>query len=84
MSLVSRPWSRPALPAPPPEPEWCRTQHLTYRRHGWPATGFLEPVFYLLSIGVGVGALVGPIPLGDGQSVSYAEFVAPACSRSRR
>jgi lipooligosaccharide transport system permease protein len=52
---------------------------LTYRRQ-WVAfaTGFLEPVFYLLSIGVGVGALVGRIPLGDGRSVPYAEFVAPA------
>lgn len=52
---------------------------LTYRRQ-WVAfaTGFLEPVFYLLSIGVGVGALVGRVPLGDGRSVPYAEFVAPA------
>jgi lipooligosaccharide transport system permease protein len=52
---------------------------LTYRRQ-WVAlmTGFLEPVFYLLSIGVGVGALVGRIPVGDGRTVAYAEFVAPA------
>ena len=28
------------------------------------STGFFEPVFYLLSIGIGVGALVGRIPLG--------------------
>jgi lipooligosaccharide transport system permease protein len=52
---------------------------MTYRRQ-WVAfaTGFLEPVFYLLSIGVGVGALVGRVPLGDGRTVAYAEFVAPA------
>jgi lipooligosaccharide transport system permease protein len=52
---------------------------MTYRRQ-WIAfaTGFLEPVFYLLSIGVGVGALVGRVPLGDGRTVAYAEFVAPA------
>jgi lipooligosaccharide transport system permease protein len=52
---------------------------ITYKRQ-WLAfaTGFFEPVFYLLSIGVGVGALVGPIAIGDGRTVSYAEFVAPA------
>ncbi len=42
------------------------------------ATGFLEPVAYLFSIGVGVGALVGDITLADGEVVRYAEFVAPA------
>lgn len=41
-------------------------------------TGFLEPVFYLLSIGVGVGALVGDLTLPDGRVVAYAAFVAPA------
>lgn len=42
------------------------------------ATGFLEPVLYLFSIGVGVGQLIGDLPLPDGRVVSYAEFVAPA------
>ena len=42
------------------------------------ATGFLEPVLYLFSIGIGVGALVGDLPLPDGRVVSYAAFVAPA------
>jgi lipooligosaccharide transport system permease protein len=41
-------------------------------------TGFLEPVLYLFSIGVGVGALVGDLTLPDGRVVSYAAFVAPA------
>jgi lipooligosaccharide transport system permease protein len=41
-------------------------------------SGFFEPVLYLLSIGVGVGALVGSFELGDGRVVSYAAFVAPA------
>jgi len=41
-------------------------------------TGFLEPVLYLFSIGVGVGALVGDLTLPDGEVVSYAAFVAPA------
>jgi lipooligosaccharide transport system permease protein len=39
-------------------------------------TGFLEPVFYLFSIGVGVGALVDGFDVG-GHQVSYAAFVAP-------
>ncbi|WDZ84741.1 ABC transporter permease [Micromonospora cathayae] len=41
-------------------------------------SGFLEPVFYLFSIGIGVGALVGDFTLPDGRVVSYATFVAPA------
>jgi lipooligosaccharide transport system permease protein len=41
-------------------------------------SGFLEPVLYLLSIGVGVGALVGDLRLSGGQLVPYAAFVAPA------
>ena len=39
--------------------------------------GFAEPVLYLLSIGVGVGALVGDVQLGGGRSVPYQVFVAP-------
>ncbi|GGJ75996.1 hypothetical protein GCM10010123_02460 [Pilimelia anulata] len=41
-------------------------------------SGVLEPVFYLLSIGVGVGSLVGDLPLADGRRVPYAAYVAPA------
>lgn len=41
-------------------------------------SGFLEPVLYLFSIGIGVGALIGDITLPGGRVVSYAEFVAPA------
>ena len=36
----------------------------------------LEPVFFLLSIGVDVGALVGDVALPSGQMVSYRSFVA--------
>lgn len=39
--------------------------------------GFFEPVFYLLAIGVGLGAMIGDITLADGTSVPYAAFVAP-------
>ncbi len=50
---------------------------LVYRRT-WPLllTGFFEPFFYLLSIGLGLNHLVGSITVG-GQSVPYATFVAP-------
>jgi lipooligosaccharide transport system permease protein len=39
-------------------------------------TGFLEPVFYLFSIGIGVGALITTFEF-NGQEIPYAEFVAP-------
>jgi lipooligosaccharide transport system permease protein len=40
-------------------------------------SGFFEPLFYLVGIGIGVGTLVGDIEVG-GRDVSYQEFVAPA------
>ncbi|HEX4687184.1 MAG TPA: ABC transporter permease [Nocardioides sp.] len=39
-------------------------------------TGFLEPVFYLFSIGIGVGKLIQSFEL-NGHAIPYAEFVAP-------
>jgi lipooligosaccharide transport system permease protein len=39
-------------------------------------TGFLEPVFYLFSIGIGVGKLIHAFEF-NGHSIPYAEFVAP-------
>ena len=39
-------------------------------------TGFLEPVFYLFSIGIGVGKLIHSFDV-DGHTIPYAEFVAP-------
>ena len=49
-------------------------------RHLWMPflTGVLEPLFYLLSVKVGLGTLVGPVTGPGGRPVSYAEFVAPA------
>jgi lipooligosaccharide transport system permease protein len=40
-------------------------------------TGFLEPVLYLFSIGIGVGQLIDTFEF-HGAAVPYAEFVAPA------
>jgi lipooligosaccharide transport system permease protein len=54
-------------------------QWMINRAGGWHilVTGFFEPLFYLLSIRIGFGALVGDVEDG-GQIVPYAEFVAPA------
>lgn len=41
------------------------------------ATGGVEPVLFLLSIGIGVGQLVGDLPGPSGRPVSYEKFVAP-------
>ncbi len=50
---------------------------LVYRR-SWIfiVSGFFEPLFYLLSIGIGLSHLVGPISV-DGRLVAYTAFVAP-------
>ena len=64
----------------------ARRPHRLLERHwiinrsgGWMivVSGFFEPLFYLLSIRVGFGSLVGDITDGD-RVISYAEFVAPA------
>ncbi len=49
-------------------------------RHGWIVilSGFFEPLFYLGSIGFGLGALVGSVTGPGGQPISYQLFVAPA------
>jgi lipooligosaccharide transport system permease protein len=41
-------------------------------------SGFFEPVFYLFSIGVGIGKLVGTVTGPDGHVLRYTVFVAPA------
>jgi lipooligosaccharide transport system permease protein len=49
---------------------------MIYRRSITPlAFGLIEPVMYLLTIGFGVGTLVGAVP---GVNVRYPAFVAPA------
>jgi lipooligosaccharide transport system permease protein len=52
---------------------------LTASRRTWPAfaSGFLEPVFYLVAMGQGLGSLVGTLPAPDGRAISYAAFIAP-------
>ncbi|EPD86794.1 lipooligosaccharide transport system permease [Microbacterium sp. oral taxon 186 str. F0373] len=41
-------------------------------------SGFFEPVFYLASMGIGLGALIGDVETAQGASISYAAFIAPA------
>jgi lipooligosaccharide transport system permease protein len=57
-------------------------------RRGWLATrssnwlvilsGFFEPIFYLLSLGIGLGSLVGAVTTSTGHAIPYAAFIAPA------
>ena len=60
-------------------PSWRRSARMVQRnllvyKHGWMIifSGFFEPLFYLLSLGLGLGAMVPRIG-----GVSYAAFVAP-------
>jgi lipooligosaccharide transport system permease protein len=55
-------------------------RHARVYRHTWLVlvSGIFEPLFYLLSIGVGLGKLVGTVAGPGGQMVGYASFVAPA------
>jgi lipooligosaccharide transport system permease protein len=55
-------------------------RHARVYRHTWLVlvSGIFEPLFYLLSIGVGLGHLVGGVVGPGGQVVGYTSFVAPA------
>jgi len=55
-------------------------RHARAYRRGWSmlVSGFFEPLFYLLSIGIGISKLVGTVVGPGGQAISYTSFVAPA------
>lgn len=55
-------------------------RHARVYRHTWTVliSGFFEPLFYLLSIGVGIGKLVGTVTGPGGHPVGFSSFVAPA------
>jgi lipooligosaccharide transport system permease protein len=55
-------------------------RNLYVYRHGWMVilSGFFEPLFYLLSIGFGLGRLVGAVPGPGGAPIPYQLFIAPA------
>jgi lipooligosaccharide transport system permease protein len=54
-------------------------RHARLYRRMWllVVSGALEPLFYLLSVGVGIGGLIGTVTGPSGQPVPYREFVAP-------
>jgi lipooligosaccharide transport system permease protein len=61
--------------APSPRRSWRMVQrNLVVYRHLWMVvfSGFFEPLFYLLGIGVGLGGMIG-----EADGVPYAAFVAP-------
>ena len=84
VSAVQTATARLALAAVPRGPRaWPATscgRNMTAFRRAWLLllSGFVEPVFYLFSIGVGLGALVGDVTTDGGSTVPYAAFVAPA------
>ncbi|MCC2594228.1 ABC transporter permease [Tessaracoccus sp. OS52] len=41
-------------------------------------SGFLEPVLYLLAMGLGLGGMIGELNDPSGNPVSYAAYIAPA------
>jgi lipooligosaccharide transport system permease protein len=55
-------------------------RNLYVYKHTWLVllSGFVEPLFYLLGIGYGLGSLIGTISGPAGQPISYQLFVAPA------
>jgi lipooligosaccharide transport system permease protein len=54
-------------------------RNLMVHRHRWTilAFGVIEPILYLLSIGQGVGQLIGPLD-SLGPAVTYPQYIAPA------
>jgi lipooligosaccharide transport system permease protein len=54
-------------------------RHARLYRRMWliVVAGAAEPLFYMLSVGVGIGGLIGTVTGPGGQAVPYREFVAP-------
>ncbi len=63
-----------------PRSRSCSAGSWRRARRSWVVvlSGFFEPVFYLLSMGIGLGALIGTVETTTGLEVSYAAFIAPA------
>ncbi len=55
-------------------------RHARAYGHAWLvfASGVFEPLFYLLSVGLGLGVLIGKVPGPGGHLIPYRDFVAPA------
>lgn len=84
MTTLTQPAAAPGALATAWQRIW-RARRLVERnimvyRHQWMIilSGVFEPIFYLLGIGLGLGAIIQEVPLPDGRVVAYAAFVAPA------
>ena len=57
-------------------------RHARAYRHAWLvfASGVFEPLFYLLSLGLGLGVLIGKVPGPAGASSRTGSSSRPACS----
>ena len=55
-------------------------RHARAYRRAWLLllSGIFEPLFYLLSVGVGIGSLVGSVRGPGGHLIGFTSFVAPA------
>jgi lipooligosaccharide transport system permease protein len=74
VQAVARPFALPTRPT-----RMVERNMMVYRRTFMVIlSGFFEPLFYLFSMGFGVGSLIGGVALDNGQVVAYAAFVAPA------
>jgi lipooligosaccharide transport system permease protein len=58
-------------------------RHARAYRRAWMVfvSGVFEPLFYLLSVGLGLGVLVGKVPGPAGSSSRTGSSSRPACSR---
>ena len=76
MTLTTR--ILPPLLAGSRAPRLIERNVMVYRRT-WIVlvSGFFEPLFYLLGIGFGLGALIGSVPGPNGHPIPYGVFVAP-------
>jgi lipooligosaccharide transport system permease protein len=84
MTAITQPTATPGALATAWARIW-RSRRLVERnimvyRHQWIIilSGVFEPIFYLVGIGLGLGAIIREVPLANGQVVAYAAFVAPA------
>jgi len=70
---MNRPAAFATLPSPARAVRMVQRNMLVYK-HEWMTilSGFFEPVFYLFSIGLGLGAMVPTV-----EGISYAAFVVP-------
>ena len=79
MAVVTTSLARPDPAATRWSPSWrlVARNYLAHRRSKvFFLTGFLEPVLFLFSIGIGVGQLIDSFEF-NGRTVDYAAFVAP-------